>query len=144
MKRGNTAKTKFTSNGHVVSTSAMFTYYHLAIISPMKRIANEFTISFVIIAWYIGTVIGSFIAIHLHTINRCKSELVLVSWLSFRNVIKEIDFCLHSTKTPISLAYRSKTYQTLFHRRAVLFLVLYVYLINKNSTESCENSLKWH
>lgn len=58
---------------------AMCNKYYPAIISPIERIAHEFYVSFVIIAWYIGSMIGSFMAIHLHTINRNRSELVLVS-----------------------------------------------------------------
>lgn len=58
---------------------AMCNKYYPAIISPIERITHEFYVSSVIITWYIGSVIGSFIAIHLHTINRSRNELVLVS-----------------------------------------------------------------
>lgn len=64
-------------SGHAVMV--MCNKYYPAIISPIERIIHEFYVSFVIISWYMGTVFGSFMAIHLHTINRRKSELVLVS-----------------------------------------------------------------
>lgn len=129
MNRGTVAKIKFTSNGNVVSTSAMFIYYHPAIISPMKRIANEFTISFVIITWYIGTVIGSFIAIHLHTINRSKSELVLVSWFYFRNKRDWFLFILYKN---IDITYIVHTIRPLtpikpyFHTHVICVCTLYM------------------
>lgn len=77
-------------SGHAAEAAmvaVMCNKYYPAIISPIERIIHEFYVSFVIITWFCGTVIGSFMAIHLHTINRRKSELVLVSWFSHNRSI---------------------------------------------------------
>lgn len=62
----------------------MWSDYYLAIISQIEHVIQEFSICTAIILWYIGTMIGSFLAIQLHTSNRTKSILLLVSWSNAR------------------------------------------------------------